>query len=145
MTNALGAYGTLIKIGDGGGGGEVFTTIAEVNSIKGPGQELETIDSTSHSSPGAFREYIAGLLDAGEISLELNYIPTSATHHWTTGVVADQINRTKRNFQLVWPDATNTTLTIACFVTKFDPEAEVDGKLGAKIDLKITGQPTWTA
>ncbi len=35
LSNALSAYNTLLKIGDGGGP-EVFATIAEVFSIGGP-------------------------------------------------------------------------------------------------------------
>ena len=52
MSNAVSSYGTLLKIGDGGGT-EVFTPLAEVKSIEGPDMETDIIDVTTHSSAGA--------------------------------------------------------------------------------------------
>lgn len=141
MSNAKSAFGTLLKIGDGGGT-EQFTAIAEVANISGPGISLDTVDVTHHGSAGGFKEYVGGLLDGGEIKAELNYIPTDATHNATAGLLKDLKNKTKRNFQLVFPDGSSTTWSFAAFVTNFEPTAPVDGKLGASVTFKITGQPT---
>jgi len=54
----------------------------------------------------------------------------------------DLKNRTKRNFQLVFPDVGATTWAFAAYVTGFEPSAPVDDLLGASVTLKITGQPT---
>ncbi len=141
MTNALSAFGTLLKIGDGGGT-EVFTAIAEVTKLSGPSLSLDTIDATHDASPGGFKECVAGLLDAGEVKFDVNYKPTETTHNATAGLLRDMVNKTKRNFKLVFPDSGSTTWSFSAFVTKFEPDAPVDGKLGASITLKITGQPT---
>lgn len=140
-TAALSATGTLLKIGDGGGT-ESFTTIAEVTKIGGPKLKMETKDVTSHSSTGGWREFIATLLDAGEVSFSINFIPTGATHSQTSGLLKDMKNKTKRNFQVVFTDTGATTWTFAAFVTSFEPDQPVDGALTASVTLKITGQPT---
>lgn len=139
-SNALSSFGTLVKKGDGGAP-ESFTTIAELMDISGPGLELSTEDVTSHSSPGAWSEFIGTILTAGEVSFEINYIPTDATHDASTGLIADMINRVRRNFVIVFPDTGNTTWSFTALVTKVEPTMAVKGILTGKITLKISGQP----
>jgi len=141
MTNALAAFGTLLKIGDGGGT-EVFTSIAEVTDISGPKFKLDTTEVTSHTSAGAWREKIPTLLDAGEMSLKINFIPTGATHSQTSGLLKDMRSRTKRNFQLLFSDSGVTTWSFAAYVTSFEPSEPIDGALAADVTLTITGAPT---
>jgi predicted secreted protein len=141
MTSGLAGYGTLFKIGDGGTS-EVFTTVAEVTNIGGPKFALDTLDVTNHSSTSAWREFIAGLLDPGELSLDLSFVPTGATHSQTSGLLRDMKNRTKRNFQMVFPDVGGTTWAFSGYVTGFEVGAPVDDKLSASVTIKITGAPT---
>lgn len=138
---AISGFGTLLKIGDGGGT-EVFTTIAEVKDISGPSFSADTVELTTHSSSGAWKEKLPTLLDAGEITLDINFIPTNATQSQSTGLLRDFKNRTKRNFQLVWPDVGGTTWAFSAYVTGFEPSAPVDDLLGASVTLTITGAPT---
>lgn len=142
MTTPVAAFGTFLKIGDGGGT-EVFTTIAMVLDIDGPSMSAEVIEATSHSSPGAWREFIPSFLDGGEVSFDVNWIPTAATHNASTGLTRDFKNRTKRNFQIVFPDGgAGTTWAFSAYVTGVSPSAPVGDKLTASFTLKITGQPT---
>lgn len=142
MTDALAAFGTLLKIGDGATPTEVFTSIAEVKEIGGPSLELETVDVTSHTSPGGWREFVGTLLNGGEVELTLNFVPTEGTHDNSTGLLADMTARTRRNFQMVFPDVGATTWAFTAFVTGFEPSAAVDGSLDAEVTLQVTGQPT---
>ena len=141
MTIAIDAHGTLLKLGDGGGP-EVFTTVAEVTDISGPSMTLDPIDVTSHDSTAAYREFIGGLLDAGEVTLTINYVPTAGTHDATTGLIADMVARVVRNFQLVFPDSGTTTWSFAALITAFEPAEPIDDKLAADVTLKLSGQPT---
>lgn len=141
MSNAIGAFGTLLKIGDGETE-ETFTTIAEVINISGPGLSMDTIDVTSHSSTEGWREYIGGLLDAGELNFDINFIPTENTHKLATGLLGDLAAKTKRNFQLVFPDGSSTTWSFTALVTGFEPAEAIDDKLAASVSLKLTGKPT---
>ena len=141
VTAAINAFGTLLKIGDGGGS-EVFTTIAEVTNISGPSLSLEMLEVTNHSSTAGWKERIGGLLDGGEVSFDLNFIPTNSTHSYSAGLVHDMVGRTRRNFKIVFPDGGSTTWTFAAFVNKFAPNAPVNGQLSVSVGLMITGQPT---
>lgn len=132
------AYGTILKIGDGGGP-EVFTAIAQVTDITGPGLSLDTIDVTTHDSVDAWREFIGGLKDAGEVSFEVIFDPDSATH---IALRTDMDSRVKRNFQLIFPDNTSTQWNLAAFVTELEPQMAVEDALMASLTLKLSGEPT---
>ncbi|MFA5162091.1 MAG: phage tail tube protein [Elusimicrobiales bacterium] len=138
MSEAISGFGTKLKMGDGASP-EVFSDIAAVSKVGGPGVSLDTIDVTADDSPGGYKEYAAGLLDAGEIKLELNFLPANASQ---TGLLTALTSRAAKNFKLVFPDTANTTWSFSAFVTNFEPDAPVDGKLAASVTLKITGQPT---
>jgi predicted secreted protein len=141
MSPAIASFGTLLKIGDGAGP-ENFTTIAEVRDISGPKLEQATEEVTHHGSAGGWREFVGTLLSAGEVTFDLNFVPTGATHNPTTGLIADLKNRVKRNFKLVFPDTAVTTWAFTALVTGFEPEESVEGSLAASVTLQVTGQPT---
>lgn len=139
MTNAVNAFGTLLKLGDGAAP-EVFTTIAEVKDITGPGFEASTNEATNHSSAGAVREWLAGMLDAGEVSFDLNFLPNHATQDETTGLLSEFLSRSVSNYQLIFP---NGQINFKALVTGFEPSAPVDDVLTASVTLKVTGLPTF--
>jgi predicted secreted protein len=138
---AVSAFGTLVKIGDGAVS-ESFTTIAELRKIGGPKLKLETIDVTVHNTTEPWRQFIGGLLDGGEVTVDLNFIPSDSTHNPTTGLLADMINRVQRNFQMVFPDAGLTTWAFTALVIGFDMSSEPSSVLMATVTLKISGSPT---
>lgn len=140
MTNALAGYGVMLKVGDGDDP-EVFTAIAEVRDIEGPELELEAKEVTSHDS-GGWREFIGTLLSGGEVSFDVNFIPTNATHSYSAGLIHDMVTRTKRNYQLVFPDTGATTWAFTALVTAFKPSGPVEDELAAEVTLQVTGQPT---
>lgn len=142
-TEAVSGYGTLLKAGDGTTPTEVFTTIAEVKDISGPGMEQGTEDVTTHSSPGRAREFIPTLLDGGEVSFDVNLI-FDATQGPASGLYDDMIDGTRRNYQLAFPTDGNDVCLFAAYVTGYEPDAPVDGVLGASITLKVTGLPVWS-
>lgn len=131
-------FGTLLKRGDGTSN-ETFTTVLEVVNISGPGETLELIDATHMESPNAYREYIPSLLDSGEITFDLNFLPGNATQ---TVLRTDLTNRTKRNWKLVFTDSALTTYVFAGYVTSHEPGAQIDDKLSCSVTIKVTGPVT---
>lgn len=138
-TGGVAAYGTLLLRGDADTP-EVFTEIAEVTNISGPNWALDALDMTSHSSSGD-REFVGGLIDGGEITLECNFIPTDTTQGFDGGVLEDLTTRTQHNYQLQFSDsiADPTIYEFVAFPTAFEPSGVVDGKLSASVTFKVTG------
>jgi predicted secreted protein len=139
MTNAISAFGTLLKIGDGASP-EVFTTIAEVKDVSGPALNSRTTEVTSHGSPHAVVEKIITLLEIGNITFDLNWVPGGVTH---LQLITDWYAKTKRNFQVVFPDAGSFTILFPAAIS-FEPTAPVEGALTASVTLEVLGDITTT-
>jgi len=139
-TTAKIGFGVLLKRGDGGGP-ETFTAIAELKSINGPASAMDTPEATHSESPNAAKEFVAGLIEGGEITATCNFL-NDGTQSLAAGVHADWKNRVKRNFQLVWPTPTARTEAFAAFVTRYAPQAAIDDVMTVEITLKITGLQT---
>ena len=137
----ISAFGTLLKIGDGAVA-ESFTTIAEVYDISGPSFALDPIEVTHHTSTDGWREFVGGLLDGGEVTFSINFAPAGATHSYSSGLIEDMVDRTVRNFQLIFPDVGATEWEFAALVTAFEPKEPIDDRLSADVTLKISGKPT---
>ena len=137
-TTGTSGFGTLLKIGNGATS-EVFTTIAEVKTISGPNITTEMLEATHMESPSGFREWLPSFKDAGEVSFEVNFLPSSTSHK---GLTTDQAARTKRNFKLVFPNTAATTWSFSAYITGFQPSAGVGDMLAAAITLRVTGAVT---
>lgn len=140
-TQALSAYGTLLKRGDGGAP-ETFTTVPEVKSISGPSTETDEAEVTTHSSAaaGAFREFILTLIDAGSLEFDMNYVPTDVVQR---GVRTDFLNRTIRNWQVVMPGNVQT-ISFAGYVKTFNFDFPTDDAITTKVSIRITGAVTFS-
>jgi predicted secreted protein len=134
------AFGTLFQRGNGATPTEVFTTIANVTSIEGPGRTRETIDVTAHDSPDGWMEFVGGLKDGGEVSVDINYDPTETTHDLDD----DFEDRDPRNYQIVILPGTadEVTWSLAGILTELSDEFPYDDKMSRSLTLKVTGKPT---
>lgn len=115
-----------------------FTAIANVTNVSGPEMERETYDVTAHDSTDGWREFIGGLKDGGEVSLELNYDPR--VHD---DLVADFEDVEPRDYKIVFPQNLGTW-ELKAVMTGFSQEAPVDDKLSAELTFKVSGKPTIT-
>ena len=135
------AHGTALKLGNAASP-EVFTEIAEVTNIGGPGMSADAIETTSHQATDFTREFIAGLKDYGEVSIEGNFLPADGTQDVTTGILEAYESRTLANYQLVFTDSGTTTWAAPMLVTAFECANPFDDKASFSATFKITGKPT---
>ncbi len=134
MTQAVGAFGTKLSWNG--------VDVAELTSISGPNETMDTIDVTSHDSPDAYREFIAGIRDGGDISIEGNFIKAD-----TTGQIAlhtDFQAGTKRSWVIKLPGWSGGTPQISGngFITAFSTSFPFEDKIGFSATIKVTGKPT---
>lgn len=134
MSNAIAGVGTQFKRGDGAST-EVFTAIAEVNSINGPGMSREQIDVTNLDSTGGYREFIGGFRDGGQVSLNMNF--TLAGYN---AMKDDFESDDAITYQIVLPDVGGTTIEFEAFVTDLPLNIQPDDKITCDVTLKVTGQ-----
>ncbi len=138
--SGLAGFGTMFQVGDGASP-ETFTTVADVSDISGPSISLNAIDVTTHDSTDGWAEFVGGVIDAGEVSFDINFDPAETTHQNLRTLLT---NRAVNNFRIVFPTSPVTTWQFAGLVTSYEVNAPVDDKLSASITIKITGKPQFT-
>lgn len=138
-TNATAGFGTLLQVGNGAG---VYTTLAEVKDITGPNLQHDTEEVTHHQSPGRFKEFIATLIDGGEVTFMMNYIMQNATQSISAGLAKDMIEHALRNIKIVFPDVGNTEWILPSIVTNWEPTMPVGSSFECSVTLKVARQPT---
>jgi hypothetical protein len=141
MTTSAFTAGLTVKRGDGGSPSETFTTIEEVFSVSPIGKTNALIDATNYDS-GGNREFIHGLADGAEISIECNYLPAATVQ---AALKSDANNKARRNIRFVLTDGT-TTKTFGCAVIPlaWNVAPSIDNKNTIAFAVKITGAITET-
>lgn len=134
-SNALPTQGISVAVETTPGGG-TYIAIAEVTGFAGPTTEANEIEVTTLAS--TTKEFIAGLADNGEVTMEVNAVPSDTQHNQ---VRSDIIAGTTRSYQIDFADGsiTNTTYTFDAFVKSFPFSAAADDKLAGTITLRISG------
>lgn len=131
---AIFAMGTILKKG--------ATAIAEVRSIGAISIQRDALDVTVHKTTGLYRDFIAGLIDGGEVPFGINFLPNNATHDEATGLIKDMDDGSTDSYSLTWPAAAGS-MTFDAFVRQFQINAPIDNVLGADVSLKIDGRPVF--
>lgn len=116
--------------------------IAEVRECGFPQDEVEESEATHLTSPGRRREFVAGLIDGGEFTATMNYIPGSASDLLLTDAKA---LGTTRKIRIVIPDDSGTgaadwNMVTSAFVKRYAPDNMTPGEvITATATFRVTG------
>ncbi|MFA5374128.1 MAG: phage tail tube protein [Candidatus Omnitrophota bacterium] len=133
MTSAVSGFGTDLTWNS--------VVIAEVINVSGPNQSRDMIEVTNHDSANGFKEFIAGLADGGEVTIEGNFKAGD-----TTGQIAlhtDFQAGTSRTLLITFPSSLGN-MSGTAFCTAFEMTFPHDNKIGFSATFKYTGKPTLT-
>lgn len=138
MTNAAIGYGTSYEIWDASLVTPAFVQVAEVFNVTPGEATADRIDATHYKSPDRRREYIGGLIDSGEASIELNWEPGSDTDVllrdlFTSGATVEH--------RITFPN--NVTLTYDASIIGFSKALPLDDRMTATISVAVSGAETW--
>lgn len=138
-------FGSAFKVGDGASS-ESFSTVAEVLSISGPGYQADAVEVTAMDSPDQYREYIKGLISAGEVSVEMQFLPQDSSQDESAGILSKlESTADTNNFQIALADSASTTFEFAAVTTGFSIETPMEDKATATATFQISGKPTITS
>lgn len=142
MTEAQIGYGAEFWMEDDAAT-PVLTKLGEVTGISLPNAQTEEVEATHFGSPDRRREYISGLIDDGEGSFEMNYVPGSATD---TLIRAAQASGLARGYKIVIPDGADTwEITGDCIVRGYERNVPIDDRMTATLTVRFTGASTEAA
>lgn len=133
MSNADIGHGASFGIGTVIAG--PFTAVAEVTNITPPGMSRDAVEVTHLASPSMWKQFIAGLKDAGEAQLTLNFVPSA------TDVLLTAFNAETGAYQITFPNG--VMMRFAGFFTAYTPPELVPGdRMQATATIKATGAVT---
>lgn len=115
-------------------GGTTYVPLAEVINITPPSDTIDVIDATSMDSANATREFILGLNDPGECSLEMNFVPGSTADDKIQDI---RDARAVVKCRITFPNA--VTWTFDGILTAYEPDIPADDKMTATVTFKVTG------
>lgn len=132
MSNTIGFGVTLT--------GSTTGTIGQILSLDVGGMKCDFVDMTAADSTSAFRTFLPTILDAGEITFEVNH--DGAANGTANDLNTPFLAKTVEAWTVVFPD----TSIWACsgFITSFGIKNDVEGKVTDSITIKCTGVPVYT-
>lgn len=126
---------------------ESFVSILGIKSVSGPGMSRDIHDVTDMDS-GTFREFIGGLVDAGEFSFEANFLPREETQNQSIGGFMREFRKnscdSKRNWRIILPECEGEADAYWEFegiVSGQDVDMPLDDVMSFNGTVKISGEP----
>lgn len=136
---ALFAQGTQLAIGDGADP-EVFTKIAHVKGdIPFPKLTSDVQEVTDHDSPDHTKEFIATLIDPGQLKITINWLASEATHQT---LITKAQSREMTNWQITMVDTPASKWTFSGFITGFEAKAPDNNVYEADVTIQVSGNST---
>ena len=112
-----------------------FEEIAQVASITPPQPEREVVEVDELDPPGGVRKKLVGLIDAGEVSLTLNFDPTNTGH---LDLEQDFRDGVAKQYRIKLPNGYGWTFSALC--TAYQPqEISAGDVVQAEVTLALTG------
>jgi predicted secreted protein len=139
MTSAAIGYGTKYSVWNATATPTpALVEIAEVINVTPGAATADRIDATHMQSPGRRREYIAGLIDTGEASFEINWIPGNATDELLRGLMDSGATV---QHKIEFPNGVSVSYDAA--IIGYEKEIPVDDRMTATITVAVSGAETW--
>lgn len=144
MSNAQRSFGT--KLSYSSDSGSTFTAVSGATKIGFPAPEIDEIEVTNHDSTGGYREFLAGLKDAGSVDFEGEITAETVVSGLTTLFNANTVVSWKIEIPQQTGQTAGATWTFDAYLSKFgEGDAEIDSARTYTGTLRVTGQPTYTA
>lgn len=133
-SNAITGYDTAFAIDDGAG---TFNELAELIDIKPPNQQSDDVEVTNYKSPNRTKEYIPGLIEPGEMTFDINWIPSDATDQI---IQALKTSGAVRAMKITWPNG--VTWSWDGYIKGFEPTAPLNDRMTGTVTVKVSGATT---
>ena len=112
--------------------------ITDVVSISGPNVTVATIDTTNVAS--IHRTFLAGTIDSGELTLEIQYDPNTPTG--LENAIDNSATTAPAAGSCVITFSDSSTWTFSGFITGFSPSVAIDDRVTASVTVKATSSIT---
>lgn len=119
--------------------GTALTELVGVFNVGIPEGSTEEVEVTHYKSANKFREFIAGLRERGEFTVEMNYVPGSATDTLCQSAfgAAD-----RRAFKIVLPDDEGQPaweIDGEAFAKSYPRNIPLEDRITAQLNFRVSG------
>ena len=136
MTTAVLGYDVGLQV-ETSAGSAVYFDLAEITNVTPPSDSVDDLDATHMKSPGRVREFISGLSDPGDMSLDGNYVPGAATDAF---ILAWRLSGETRAVRIVYPASLSVNYDqFPAYVKSYTPTMSIGEKMGFTLGLKVAG------
>lgn len=139
MTKRLGYGSVLIVCSTSDGTTE--NNIGYVRNISGPGVSGNDIDTTTLDSSSNYRTFTPGLLDPGEVSFQVVYATTLATHKRLARIMGGRISS---NWKVIHASSAGAASSFSGYVKAMSREIPMDDLITCDFTVKVSGIPGYT-
>ena len=116
--------------------------VGHIDNVGGVELSVDTVEVTTHDSADGYKEYLAGLLDAGEVPLDGFFDPADTTGQQAMLTAAQA--RTAGTCVITFPASTKATWTFEGLITRIKiGDSPVDGAIPFSASIKPTGKPVF--
>lgn len=136
MADGAIGYGAEFEVRDGNQSDSGWVSLGLITSITPPSDTVDQIEITHMASPNRQKQFIAGLSDPGEMSLELNYMPGSVTDEF---ILEWRASGETRESRINYPNTASLVDTFPTFVSSYVPTIPAGDKMTATLGLKVAG------
>lgn len=139
--------GALLQKGDGASP-ENFITVLGIKSITGPDISRDTHDTTDMNQSDTYRRFIGGLVDAGEVGFEANWLPREETQGQEDGGLLAEYDKTScdslSNWRIVTPSCPGedtVSVDFAGILSGTSFQLPLDDLMAFTGSIKVSGRP----
>lgn len=113
------------------------TAVEEVLSIGVPTIKMNPVEATHMASDNTYAEFLAGIRDGGEISIDVNARPKATGQT----IAITKLHSGATCAVVITLPASLGTWTATCYFTGYSSRLAAPDKMIATITLKVTGKP----
>lgn len=128
--------GTTVEVETDAGSGS-YTALGLVTNLTPPNQSVDDIDVTTMDSANRTREFIQGLIDPGDMSVDLLYDPGGDTDDF---ILTWREQAENRSVRITYPGGAKDTFS--AYPKSYAPSIPVGDKMSATLTLKVAGAIT---
>lgn len=144
-SQAILGFGAILYRGSGDGPPETFVPLTDVRNFVPPQIVVDEVEVTHYESTGAYREFIAGLKDAGQATGTINYNPGDVQIHNT--LAEDAESRDRLNWKFVLPGGIEV-IDFNAFILQFNrnvlPDDAIQADLVWRCSTVSSVRAAWT-
>lgn len=119
--------------------GTTYTTIGEAKKVT-QSRKAEILDATNMDTATAYREKVPGLIDPGDIKVDLHFLNNDAVQN---ALETDFSNQTNLYWKIVLPN-TRGHYAFQGYVTELAPDFDVTKLAAQSLGITVTGPVVWT-